>query len=518
MDASGLTARTAAQLARIQGADYWLYLLAAAENAPPGLLAQLMDSLTGEPSAAALLGRRWAQRDPAGVLAFLKSHPSPKQEVYTPSASRGQQGRSLLQLQKILTQEWLRKDPEGLIAALSGKESKASDLKTMKQETVRLLVDTDAGRSVDLMLEWKLRLNTADGPALVSWVQTHPREAAEKILRRNLGSWDAEGSVLLKETIKTLAATDPGGALKMKLQDSSYTNSMLYLLSTGIIAGWAQRDLPAVAAFLADSQNGLTGQRKGELSAYLMHDWGAKDPSAALAWTDAQLTGDDKNRALFSLLSSVAAADPSQALDYMDRLPPGRDRDRIFGEVVKTSLKKNDKSQAAAMLQWMTSLPDPIQRDTALNAGAGALMKSAPDEFLAWLKTPEGSTQAPFGALQETARSLSHDNANAKALEWAAGLRPEAAPLIRKDLIERWFWSDFAAPTAWIRNLPSGDARADSITTATTYLAQQGSGGQLHEWLDSLPAADSAAVVEGIQKSSIADPKQKAELLAKYAK
>jgi hypothetical protein len=134
------------------------------------------------------------------------------------------------------------------------------------------------------------------------------------------------------------------------------------------------------------------------------------------------------------------------------------------------------------------------------------------------LKTPEGSTQAPFAALQTTARSLSRDNASAKALEWAAGLRPEAAPLIRKDLIERWFGSDFAAPTAWIRNQPAGSARADSITAATTYLAQQGSAGRLHEWLDSLPAADAPAIVEGIQKSSIADPKQKAELLAKYQK
>ncbi|MES2707661.1 MAG: hypothetical protein V4726_13790 [Verrucomicrobiota bacterium] len=503
-----LSARTAAQLSRNRGADYWLYLLAATENAPPDLLARLLDSLGGEPSATTLLGRRWAQLDPAGMLAFLKSRPFSKDNRLTDSAT-GRQDRNL---QQVLAQEWLRKDSGALFAALSRTE-KPSLLKAAKLETLRLLVSTDAGRAADLMLGWGLPLDSADGPALIAWVQSHPRQAAERLLRRREfqegGSNDSR-CLLLNETVKALAATDPAGALKMEPGPRS---SLFYHFSTAVLSEWSRRDPAAAAAFLSDG--GLSPQRKNDLSLSLLQVWGTKDPAAALAWADDELTGPAKSRAVKTLLSSLAAVDTPQALDYLDRLPPGRARDEIFEGVVETALRKKDKTEALGMLQWMTSLPDPVQRGTALKAGAESLLESVPDEFLAWLKTPEGA-QTPFAALRQAARNLSKDPV--KALEWAAGLRPDAAPLIRNHLLERWFWSGPAAPSDWIKNLPEGTGRAGSITFATGYLAQASSSGELHHWLDSLPASDNPAVLEGLSQAENIDPRLKAGLLTKYRK
>lgn len=496
-------------LARNKGVDYWLFLLGGAENASPSVLAKLLDSILCEPAATRLLGTRWAQLDPAGMFAMLKSHTSKKGEFSTDSPAGTLSG----ELQKILAAEWLQQDPEALIRALGGTESQAQ-MKTAKAEVLRLLVTTNPGRTVGLMLDWHMPMDSADGDALVSWIQANPRQSAEQLLRKKQfgtgGNMD-DRSLFLNETAKAMARTDPAGAMRM---DPAAVSALRYDFQQLVLKEWARHDLPGAVAYL--SGGALNLKQKNEWSGPILEAWGGSDPAAALDWAVSHLSGTSRARAGGGLIKTVASSDPDRALEILERLPSGWTRDQSVGTIAETVLQGKEKPAVLEGMQWMTSVPDPFLRDSLLAAAAGKLMTTAPEEFLAWLKTPEGS-QASFGVLQATARRMRDAN-GAAAMEWVAGLRPEAVEPVRDKVLGDWLFEKPALAGAWVRDLSAGPQRALSVAQAAS-LMPYGDGMNnetFTAWLDSLPASDHPAILEGLRKSGGLNEAIKTQLLQKY--
>lgn len=494
--------------ARSQGVPYWLFLLGSAENATPAALARLLDSIENEPAAVNLLGGRWSQVDPVGMFALLLSRASKTESPRTGSAAEAREES----LQKILVAEWFRQDPEALIEALGGTKT-VERMKTAKAELLRLLVTADAGRALDLMLDWHMPLDTADGEALVSWVRSHPRRAAELVLKKKLyepGGSNDDRSLLLKEAAKAMAEKDPIGALKMEPGAHSHLHGDFQQL---VLAAWMNHDPSSASAYLfGDELNAR--QKNGLFSPALLKTWTAKDAGSALEWVESQLSGGAQQNAAHALFQTLATTDPGRAVEFLDRLPPGRAKDKALEAVASVSVNDKAKHQVLEALQWMTALPDRAQRDLAVAAAARGFLKTAPEEYLGWLKSPEGA-RSSFGVITSTAMALFHEDRGG-AVEWTTGVRPEAAGPVRQKLLERWLLDEPAGVAAWVKELPPGGLRADSVTRASQAMAFTGNEDKLAAWLNALPAADHPAILQGLEKSKDLDPAMKATLTAKY--
>lgn len=494
----------------------WLQLLAAAEDAPPGVLSRLLNLLENEnePAVTRLLATRWSQQDPGGLCALLEA----RRDRNPPGSAAARRREDL---EKILAREWFRQNPEALIQSL-GKIDSPWQLRTAKTELLLLLVDKDPGRGVKLMLGWRLPLNSMDGEALVTWVRANPQQAATTLLfteRRPdySGAMDRDRTLILTETAKAWAARDPAGALKMK---SDGPNLLLEDFRALVAREWLRRDLPSAIVYLSGSE--ASQQQKNDWAQTypwgesLLQVWGATDPAAALAWADSQLTGSAQKNAASALLKTLTARDPQRALDFLDQLPPGSAKDRATEVVARIAMQGKDKPQVLEIFQKLTAQSDPDQRAIALKATVGRLLTTVPEEFLAWFKTPEGA-QAPWKLLEITAQNLMSQKDATAAMNWAAGVRPEASSLVRGKILEDWIAQDGKAASEWIQNLPVGEGRADLIAGTVTSADFTIAGDKLRAWIDSLPASDHPAILKGLSQPNRFDPGQKAELTAKYS-
>lgn len=492
-----------AALSQDKGTDYWIHLLSAADRSPAGVLSHLIQFLGNEPAAQMLIGERWAQLDPQGMLAALgKINPSDS----AASALSFQGG----ELQRILAREWFRRDPEALIRALDGMDGR-QPLEAAKGELIQLLAPENPGQSLKLLVNWGLELSTVDSRLLIPWVRTNPREAMTLLSampgsRIHAGDFD---SSLLRETGQALAETDPAGALSLPKVPSSGLQQMI---SEHVMKAWARRDPAAAAAWLAEAE--VDSRQRGYLGHSLLRVWAETDAPAAIAWVDAHLPDSAKAEANRGILDAVTPRDPAAALEYVSRMPPGFGREDAAYPVGNALFEGKTKEETLAAFHRVSEFPDPSVRKLLLEPAARKMLEQNPQEFLVWLAGPEGA-QAPYSIFRITAGNLAEKDA-ASAMEWAAGLPADFAAPLRREVLGNWLQTDPARAGDWLKSLPSGPERANGIATATYVLAGGISSGKFTTWLESLPASDHSAIAASLGKTASLAPDLKAKLVQQY--
>lgn len=485
------------------GLEYWLHLLAAADGSSADVLARLLDSLKDEPAALSLLGARWAQLDPAGMFSALKLQ-GPDHAHFDSSSPPGRA------LEKIMAEEWFRQNPEALIKALSATDG-PYELPTAKEELLRLLGPKDPRQTLKLIVDWAMRLQSVESSVMVPWARANPREAMTLILTRKSEVWWAGdgGSEILREIANGMGAIDPVGVLSMPFTPSHGQRSSFM---RQVMEAWAGRDPAAAAAWLAG--DGVDQKKRNNLSGGLLQAWSGVDVQAAIAWADAHVTGSARIGVNHTLIPALASQDPVGALEFVNRMPPGFARDEAVMQVTDGILEGKGKEEVLTLFQRITALSDPDMRTAALERAARRMMKAAPEEFMAWLAGPEGS-KSSVGTFLATADNLAEKDPET-AMRWAAGLREGLTGQVRQNILGQWMDKNPEAAKAWTETLPAGPERHASVASAASLLPGRISSGNYTAWLDSLPASDHPAVVEGLGGTGALDPAMKAELMAKY--
>ncbi|MES2707658.1 MAG: hypothetical protein V4726_13775 [Verrucomicrobiota bacterium] len=374
-----------------------------------------------------------------------------------------------------------------------------------------LLGPKDPQQALKLMVNWDLPLQTVSSKILAPWLRAHPREAMRLLLARKSSTLHAgdAGSGTLREIARSMAELDPAGTLSMPPAANRYLERSIF---DEVMKAWASRDLPAAAAWLAGE--GVDQKKRNGWSRSLLQVWSKTDPLEAIAWADSHVTGHTRMQANSILIPALAAHDAAGALDFVHRMTPGFSRDEAVWQVTGALLSDKGKDEALANFQRITALPDAALRTDALQSAARHMMRVAPEEFLAWLGSPEGA-DAPFRALTSTAEALAEKDGET-AMKWATGLRGDITGGVRQSVLYKWMEKDPETARDWVESLPEGAERVTSVTNATAFLPRRISPEKYTTWLDSLPASDHPAVREGLAKAEELDPGVKAALAAKY--
>lgn len=499
-----------AALAGEKGVDYWLHLFSVADKAPGHVLGRLMDSLKNEPAVRDLLATRWAQRDPEGMFAALKLR-----EPKDPSDSDSQSGNQEAQLQRIVVDEWFRQNPESLISALGGIRGLDS-MRPAKERLLSLLASKDLRQTLGLLVNWEMSLSGLPGRVLTPWLRAHPQEAMRLILEQKPSARrrGGPGPEILLEIARAVAFTDPAAALSMSPAVNPALRDVFRNagFQDNVFGVWALRDPAAARDWLSSPE--LDWKTRNRLGPRLLEHWAKTDPSAALAWAESHLTGRTRMQAGLNLIPALAAQDPGGPLEYVRKLNPGPARDEALLKVTDSLLGDTPKPEALKAFQQITALSDPSLRQTALAAAASPMMDVAPQEYLAWLASPEGAA-APWEAFSRTADSLAEKD-GASAMTWAAGLRPDLAGGLRKNILSTWLRENPEAARTWVSALPDGPERRSSVILTTSSIAYQRNLGNSTAWLATLPASDHPAILDGLSNAGDLDHALKTELQAKY--
>jgi hypothetical protein len=253
------------------------------------------------------------------------------------------------------------------------------------------------------------------------------------------------------------------------------------LLSRGIVK-WSEADPAAAAEFLrttggpaikADGQGGLgfAGLTWGSVA----QNFGATDPTAALAWvatiTDSQQASSALQGAIVgwsqkepqaamdyvaahadqlafqqtagTLASNLAQHDPDEATRWLDQLPPAARLQAVTG--IAGTLAFNDPQAA---IHWAESL-SPNEQDSAASMIVSRGAQKDPQAVADWIATLKGDTRDNALATYSSAVAAKDP---ATALSWAETVsNPETRDRASWEVASRWLQSDPAAARTWIR-------------------------------------------------------------------
>lgn len=381
--------------------DYWLRLLGAAEGAPAGTLRRLTEVLAEEPDALILVGTRWAELDPGSLFSALS-----EQAVRSFGKVRNASGDSaFLEMQKILADVWFQHDPDALIQAL-GQTDQRGSLWNARQEVLHLLAAADPAQTMKLAIGWSLVLATADTGPLIVWVRQNPEAAMKLILGRNFGDGNYldKEDLIMSESVKAIAALDPAQALDLA---SDPRNATKWSFGARIVKEWAAQDLEAAAAYLASGKVGRL-----QLSAWtagLMEVWGGRDANAAMAWAKEHLIGSTRDAVPKALVKTLGTQDPAQAVDFILSMDPGSSKESAMRQMTRISIDGKSKDEKLAAFRWVMELPDAALRNAAMDGTSWDILQAAPNEVMAWLKTPQGA-EAPISLLASAGRYLARSD------------------------------------------------------------------------------------------------------------
>ncbi len=488
----------AAELARQKGAMRWLYLLGAADKASAADMPALIRAARDLPGATRMLGVRWAEMDPQHMFRTLCAE-----------YARNKSGGSLADeyaLRSILFETWAKQNPEAAIAALNDR-SVLPGVEGERFSMANTIMKSDPLRGFKLMNDWNITSYLPDLRHLAAWVEKDPRAAAEAALQNNLGA--ASGEVM-KQIGKAWAAQDPAAALAFAAERRGLSGIQL---AQSVMSEWAQRDLAAAMAYVGAQTESLT---KAKLGLPLIEAWAKSDPQAALVWANDNLKGESRAVAAASVVKAMAAQDFNAAAEFIAGLEPGGGKNRAVNQLVETWLgddwlNKKDGAKATEILQWMSELPEPDARRYAMEQASWRLFHAAPEETIAFLNSPQGAT-APQQMFDRAAQHLAQKNPES-AMQWAAALPPERRSAARASVLSEWLSSRPEAAQQWVREQPAGDSRAGLVSTATMNLAWH-SAETTRAWLESLPATDHPAALQGLKQNGGLSTEQRAALEA----
>jgi hypothetical protein len=488
----------AAELARQKGAMRWLYLLGAAEKATAADMPAMLRAAKDLPGATRMLAVRWAELDPQHMFRTLCA-----------DYARHKTGGALAEdynLRGILFETWAKTDPEAAIAALQDRTA-LPGVEGERFSMANTIMKTDPLRGMKLLNDWNITSFLPDLRNVSAWVANNPRAAAEAAMQNNLG---AATSGMMEQIGKAWAAQDPAAALTFAAERRGLNGIQL---ARSVMAEWAQRDLAAALAHVNARSESLT---KAKLGLPLVEAWAKSDPQAALVWANENLKGEARAAAAASVVKTMAAQDLNAAAELITGLDPGGAKNRAVNQLVESWLgddwlNKKDGAKATEVLQWMSALPEPDARRYAMEQASWRLFHGAPDETIAFLNSPQGA-QAPQQMFDRAAQHLAQKNPES-AMQWAAALPPERRSTAQASVLSEWLGSRPEAAQQWVREQPAGNSRAGLVSSATMNLAWH-SAETTRAWLESLPATDHAAALQGLKQNGGLSTEQRAALEA----
>jgi hypothetical protein len=481
------------ELARCTGAMRWLFLLGAAEKAAPADMPGLLRAAKGDSAATRMLAVHWAEIGPKHMLETLFAERTKRLTAGKFGADRAE----IRDLLDVLFEEWPKRDPEGAIAALNGAAYLLGG-EGLRQSVVNTVMKTDTERALKLMKEWSVNNYIPNMAALTKWAEQNPLAAAKSVME-NTSSYACTEA--LDQIGKVWAATDPAGALAYADELRGLPGSRL---ASATVREWAKRDLNGVISCVTSQTDSLT---KTRLALPLMEAWARSDPQAALQWTQENLKGEARAASAASIVRTMAEKDIQSASAFIGGLEPGGVKNRAVSELINTWLSKERKDDVAPALAWIASLPEADARSQAWQYSAWRLFYSNPDETIAFLGTEAGQ-KTPQQIFDNGARYLAKKNPES-AMQWAAALPADRASGARQTVLETWLSSRPGAATEWVRTLPAGTERDESIRLTVSTLSNQ-SLDQTKEWLGTLPAADRNTARAAIGSLPISPEKREA--------
>ena len=171
--------------------------------------------------------------------------------------------------------------------------------------------------------------------------------------------------------------------------------------------------------------------------------WSQKEPQAAMDYVAAHADQLAFQQTAGTLAGNLAQHDPDEATRWLDQLPPAARLHAVTG--IAAALAFNDPQAA---IHWAESLP-PNEQDSAASMIVSRGAQKDPQAVADWIATLKGDTRDNAVATYSSAVAAKDP---ATALSWAETVsNPGTRDRASWEVAWRWLQSDPAVARAWIR-------------------------------------------------------------------
>jgi len=419
-------------------------MTALAKNFPDAALAKLdgIASPTLRHSLRSSVLQTIAQNDPQRAIALLEDAPEARKNS----------------LVSTVFFNWARRDMQAAQAGLAGLDG---DLRKRAMNAI-----THAITETDPAAAWKFATeDTSDSKdtnyySIISrWAQIDPEAALEaastledkrnreQLLSTAFATWayadyeaafqhvmDLSDPVVLASGISALADI-PGtnsAALFDALLDRVPVGEQFNRIVDSLIRQWTSDNPREVAAALGQLP---PGQTLSDAIVQFASQWyeEADDKNEPLQWALAMPSGETRSNALERIFDEWAGKDPIAAMTAAMKLPDEESKDDIVNSIA--SIWGNKDPQA--VIKWASQLPEGEQRKEIIEGALGTVAGNDPRKAIEMLNS--------------------------------LGLSGDADATGR--IVSRWVDNDVDAASAWIKALPDGEARNNSLKTVADHFA-----------------------------------------------
>ncbi len=365
-----------------------------------------------------MIGSRWAELDPQGLLAYIDTQTTQKQWGWS----------------NALFSSWGRSDPAAAMAAAKGLASRNLQMnairaiaQAMAQEDPRGAIELLAGGGVNLQPHsWALR-NVYE-----SWARQDPAQARQAALALEDGVHKTQA---LAGVMSEWMAEDPIRALEWL--DSLPIDGAVHQSQRQIFQELLNRDFEVARSYVEGKTNPL--ERRKVLEGLYFHN---------LAW-------------------QKEPAEMREIYDWLGMVATGQMYDNKVSDFVR-SLASVDPEGTR---EFAMSLPDGNARLNALRAFAGELARVDPEGAIAFAQSLEYADER-----QRVLSSISWQLTNASVVDAARLVAMSADPEVQQRLVGRigdqWSQFDLVTSLDWARGLSDEDARITATQAVLKNWAQ----------------------------------------------
>lgn len=413
-----------------------------------------------------LLGVRWADIDPQGMLSYAREQPG--------NRSRG--------LMNTLFAAWAKSDVPAAFAAARQLESRREQ-QTAVQSVVNSIAGAQPERAIALARDFYGENLAHQG----QWVfrsifQNWAREDGEAARASALAmEGGAMKSAALAGSMADWMESDPLAALGWL--DSLPVDSSVHGSRKQVFRRFLNNDFDVAKEYVESLKD--ASKRKAVLENLrfnnLTRQKDFEEIEAIVDWIGTVAKGQVYDSRVGSLISAMTRNDPDSAMDFVLSMRPGNARMSGLGSL-GSQLAMSDP---VAALAFVNTLPYEDEKQRVLNSMGWALAR-APVELSSRLV---GAHEDPM-VQQKLAPRIAKEWADydiAGALAWSESLSDErASESAVSDVLGRWIESDPAGTLAYIEGKIEADAQGMVLQRAYNNWARSDPEAAV-EWLDRLP-------------------------------
>jgi hypothetical protein len=385
----------------------------------------------------------WAEKDPDAAIAWVKSMEDAFQKskglaAIASALAKSNPARALELMASMPASPLLAKAGTDYVAALAKNDPEVAKayLEAHLKGTNRLQgIAAIAAGQASTDPAGALRLLRENGIGDLSQTLSSMASVQSPSMR-SFGAF--VGADFAGDALKTIASTDPSGALQLLADTGSFVQSS------------------------SDRSDLLTGQL--DMPRTLFQDWAGKDPAAAARWAAGAATAEGSQRELLQAATGPwFAKDPAGAQAFAAALPesPGKDG------MIRSLVELMSATDPAGALTWAGKNAGPDTFSTV----CGYMAKAHPGETAAqFASLPPEQQSASMQALTD---SLSQRSA-AAALNFYQSLPSEQQATVKlRDTAMAYARQDPQAASEWITTLPPTNAKDTAISGLVDYLITQ---------------------------------------------